>query len=146
MINPHPPLTGVPITLVTLALGAECVSFFWRKNECRTFAATLVRILCVLALLTYYSGYFGAEQASLSFEVPKDRISEHQAYAKFFLISLIPCLSFSFLERNQEMNAGWFRPAYLFFLLLSAVLCILVSSHGGALVFDFGAGVDLLTQ
>lgn len=144
LFNPHPPLTGVPGTLLLLILGAECLSFFWKARESRRFAATLLYVLCIAAPLTYYSGYYAAEQASLSFEVPEEKIAEHQAYAKFFLISLIPCLTLLLLERSQEKSSIAIRCFYLLFLSLSVVLGFLVSTHGGALVFDYGAGVELL--
>ncbi len=144
MFNPHPPLTGVPATLLLLILAAEGLSFFWKAKEARSFATILLYVLCLLAPLTYYTGYFAAEHASRGFSVPEEKIAEHQAYAKFFLISLVPCLTLSILQRSREEESRIIRALYLIFVLLSAGLCLLVSSHGGALVFDFGAGVKLI--
>ena len=146
MLNPHPPLSGVPSTLLCLIVGAELLSYFWKQDSCRSFARTLLYVLCVAAPITYYSGYFGSDFASQSFSVPEDAISEHQAYAQFFLISLVPCLVLQLAARDAEDSLKkYLRGLYLALLVLSFSIGMLVSFKGGELVFRHGAGVQLQT-
>lgn len=144
MLNPHPPLSGVPSTLLCLIVGAELLSYFWQRDACRSFARTLLYILCIATPITYYSGYFGSDYASQSFSVPEDAIGEHQAYAQFFLISLVPCLVLQLAARDAEDSLKkYLRGLYLALLFLSFAIGLLVSFKGGELVFRHAAGVRL---
>ena len=141
MLNPHPPLTAFPLVLTTLLLGAECVSRWWNPPFTRRFAAVILRILCVAAPITYYSGYWGAEFANQTFAVSDELIASHQALAKFYLISLVPCLTLSIVLGTAEPPRPGLRLLYLAFVWLSFILVVLTGSQGGELVFEHGAGV-----
>ncbi len=142
MFNPHPPLTAFPLVLTTLVVVAECASRWWKRDAARRFASVLLRILCAIAPVTYYSGYWGAEYANQTFQVSDDIIAWHQALAKFYLMSLIPCLALSIAIGSESESKPWLRLLYLASLLLSFALVLLTGAQGGDLVFMHGAGVS----
>jgi len=143
-VNPHPPLAGFPFVMLCCVVFAELLAAFYRPKQCRKFAAVLLRALCVVAPLTYYAGYWGAEMANQTFSVSIDVIAAHQMKAKMLLLSLIPTLLLSILERQASEADEPFRlrVLYYFFLLVSFALVILTSYEGGDLVFIHGAGVS----
>ena len=150
MFNPHPPLTGFPLVVLVLAAGAECIAATglpWLSAskmsitaECRRFSAILVKLLCVLAPITYYSGYWGSSFANQSFKIAEETIAAHQALGKSLIISLIPLLLFLLLS-EQTPERALLRVCYRVFLSISLLLVILTSRQGGNLVFEHGAGV-----
>lgn len=147
MLNPHPPLAAFPAVLLTLAVGAEAMSYLLLREQLRRFAKG---VLCALALctpLTYISGYWGVDHAQGSFKVPEQAITQHQASAKLFLLTVVPLCIVALLqnlvvegvgaERKQRVIRGF----YLALLLLCCACGFTTSYLGGSLVFSHGAGV-----
>ena len=140
MFNPHPPLSGFPFILLSVALASEILSFFWQQENCRKFALNCLWVACLVSPITYFSGYWGAEYANQSFSISEDVIANHQAWAKFYLISLVSTLLFSILSR--EYKTRLLRALFLLCLALSFSLASFTALKGGRLVFEHGAGVS----
>ena len=143
MFNLHPPLSSFPFVILTLVVIFEAINHVYRWKLSKDIANTLLIALCIFAPLTYLSGYYNIDKASASFEVSEDLIAAHQAVAKFFLISLVPCVLLAFLEKAATRGKHFYLIAYYFFLLISYGLVIFTSFRGGELVFCYGAGVNL---
>ena len=140
----HPPFSGFPGVILVLLLGLELI--FLAKlievEKAKSIATFLVIALCIISPFTYFSGYFGSEYASRSFEVSQDVIKQHQFYALLFLFSLFP-LSIMFYLRLIKAEYAFY---YRFFLLVSLALVLITANMGGVLVFEHGAGVQLITK
>ena len=143
MINPHPPLTGAPPTLLAISTIAEVLSHVLPDNKaehCRRVSTYLSILAAVISPITYYTGYWGAEYANQSFKVSEDLVANHQAWAKLLLLTLPAMLLFLYLSRSQQKLA--FRLLYLGSLTLATSLVLYTSLLGGQLVFSHGAGVN----
>ena len=143
LFNPHPPLTGGPPTLVTCALLLEVLSLAYRKLAFHDFSRKLFLLACVIAPLTYFSGYFGqdAAQSVLNNTDLSSEIAAHQFMAKMFLLSLFPTFVMIFLEDAAIEKKQLIRSLYVVFLLISFTLVVLTADRGGDLVFEDAAGV-----
>lgn len=143
MINPHPPLSSIPIVLLVSASIFDALSLWMptRAGELRRVASWLLVLLLAIAPLTFYSGYFGAEAANQSFKISPDQIGAHQLWAKCFLMSLVPAGIARYLLMSQQSKKLW--SVWVFFLTLSLSLGLITAYQGGELVFESGAGVSL---
>ena len=137
-MNPHPPLTAFPFVIFTLLFIVEVLNLISKKEAYNSISLFLVFALIVFSPITYYSGFWGADFASKDLV---EQIDNHQSYARFFLISLVPFVLVYFLKRQAVDNSG-LRLIYYIFLLLSFTLVVYTSLLGGSLVFDHGAGVS----
>lgn len=148
MINPHPPLSGIPGALALvlfvyeLSRGAlrDASITEIRQADTRPF---LLFCLAVSVLATYISGYFGAAIASESgarFVVEPSAIEFHRGIAKLTLVALFPMALFGFLYHGDRRN-GVLRIVYLSLLGLYLGLNLWTAYHGGRLVFEHGAAV-----
>ena len=141
MLYPHPALSGAPIGILLIILISEGLGLFSKTPESyRRVSYFAVVCLVILSPFTYFTGYFAASDASQSFTVSQELIAEHQSFAKLFLLSLVPLFMFSVL-RPKEVKLGTLNTLFYLFLLTSAAMVVLTSSHGGDLVFEHGAGV-----
>lgn len=140
----HPPFSGFPGVILVLLFALELLYFrkFVCESSTKSIATFLIIALCVISPFTYFSGYFGSEYASRSFEVSQEVIKEHQFYALLYLFSLFP-LAILFYLRFLKPNLALY---YRIFLIASLVLVLLTARLGGALVFEHGAGVEVNTK
>ena len=152
MINPHPPLTGFPITISVLICIAEIGKHLGRKNEFNIVCNFLTLAALVIFPLTYYSGYWGAEFVDKNFN--QKLIASHQALAKFFLFTCIPycmlraALAFEkFLLGMISNSVKELLETSLTCLSLAILALVIYTSYlGGNLVFEHAAAVTVRSQ
>ena len=143
--NPHPSISSFPIAILTLMVIAELAAMFRKDNErYSAIQRFLLLLLCVFAVIVYFSGYWAAEQANQTFHVAEDPVLTHQGYAKFSVLLVIPLVLLFFLRGSSSSSERsgriisvlfrvWLATCWLFFGWTSAL--------GGGLVFGHGAGV-----
>ena len=142
ILNPHPALSGFPPVLLTLLIVSELWSMY-SKRQMHSVQSFLLIVLAGTLPLTYFSGWWAADGASASFEVPDDAVAMHQLAAKAFSLSLfLPLLAF-YLERSALDDARRRHLQRLFRagLLLSFCAAAATGYLGGRLVFEHGAGI-----
>ena len=142
MFNPHPPLAGFPFVILVLIASIEALNAVKPAVISKEVANVLLVLLCIISPLTYYAGYWGAEQASQTFTVSEDVIANHQLFAKMYLISLVPTMTFGQLKSRG--NSKIILVFYYLSLLLTLTLVSYASFLGGDLVFSHGAGVNVV--
>ena len=92
--------------------------------------------------LTYLSGYWGADFASQTFQVPEEVIGRHEAWGRFFLLLLLVTFLLRFVASLASHGRRGLMISY-YVVLLSALSCLAFTSFlGGDLVFSYGAGVS----
>ena len=146
-MNPHPPLTGFPVSVAVLVCIAEIGKHFGKKKELNIVCNFLTLSALVIFPLTYYSGYWGAEYVSTNFD--QKLIASHQALAKFFLFTCIPycilraALTFEHFLLGMMTNSAkkFIEIALTCFALAILVLALYTSHLGGDLVFEHSAGI-----
>ena len=142
MLDPHPPLASFPFALLTLVLIFELLSLRFKTEELRRASGFILLALIIIAPMTFFSGYFAADDASKSFQIPLEAIEEHRSFGKLFLLSLFP-VALGKLTAELRHDKKAFRLGYLICLVVSLVLAASASYHGGKLVFIYGAAVNL---
>lgn len=135
-MNPHPPLTGFPLAILTLLVVNEML---YRRSDRGKTRLFLLGCLVPCTVVTYISGYWGVDFAK---GVSTDLISTHQAYAKFLLLLLFPLALFGILAHLRGTTERWLPGVYYLLLLFALALVIKIGSLGGDLVFVHGAGVQ----
>ena len=143
--NPHPPLSGFPIVILSLLVVVELITFFRPGADFHKTQQFLLCALCLFAAATYFSGYWGFDRANQTFQIPEENIFRHQGYAKFFLFLLVPLvLVYSMRSAVPERSKSLERQMEWLFralLVLSWALAAYTSTLGGELVFSAGAAV-----
>ncbi len=136
----HPIFASFPFAILLVVFLTELACYFADTAQWRIFSCFLVCIATILSLATYYTGFFSATNASLTFQVSEEVISMHQVSAKLYLLSIFPTVLFSILRaiKQSELLHWFFVPCLICSLLLSG----LASHRGGMLVFQEGAGVQ----
>ena len=148
-MNPHPPLTGFPISICFLICLAEITKHQFKKEQMQTICNFLTLCAVVIFPLTYYSGYWGAELVEKNFD--QRLIASHQALAKLFLFTCIPyvilraTLAFEkYLLGMISENAKELIGTFLTCLSIVIFALVIYTSYlGGNLVFQYGAGVKV---
>ena len=139
-LDPHPPLSGFPLTLICLLLVTEGLCF--KLNEAR-IAPIRIFLLSAMALmvpLTYLSGLYTLEQGGNWSLEQGDQISHHQLMAKLILIITVPVILFGFLKSYYPSKI--INTIYLLFILTTAILVAYTSFMGGQLIFKHGVGLS----
>jgi uncharacterized membrane protein len=146
MFNPHPPLTGFPIALMSTIALCEVLGLVTKNKRWSEISRMLVAVACIVSVVTYFSGYWGVQSASLGqFKVPEEEITSHMVSAKLFLLSLVPCAIFSVLAEIATTKKALWKSIYYISILVALTLVTITSFKGGSLVFDYGASVNLLS-
>lgn len=141
--NPHPPLTGFPFVILTLAVIFRLFELILRSERWSLLARSLLPFLVIFSIATYYSGYWGLTYANNSSAEFEKAVAAHQTNAKIYLFSLVPLILFSYLETVGGTKTRLWKGLSLLFLMVSWWLAISTSFRGGSLVFDLGAGVRI---
>ena len=143
MPNPHPPLSGFPLVILSLIFLTELLQLY-KPSDVRTlFVDGLLVALAIFSPLTYFSGYIGVEYISDLSNVGSEYIENHQLIAKLFLLTLIPLLLLRILSKKESAKRELLKKCYFVFLIVSFALVCCASFKGGELVFKHGAGVQL---
>jgi uncharacterized membrane protein len=142
MLNPHPPLSGIPFALITALIIFEFLFFITKDIKYKTTSTLLLYLAVVLISLTYFSGYWGVDHAQGSFSVSVTEIENHKVLALISLFSMCPLLLFGSL-RTKFSESNCIYSFYCFFIVLSYLMIIVTSFKGGELVFKHGAGVQV---
>ncbi len=142
MFNPHPPLTAFPAVLLLAAVIGEFLAVLTKARSWRDFSARALLLSLVFSPLTFFSGYWGAENASQTFTINEELIANHEGYAKLFMLALFVTALLAMVSRRATLNVALFRGIYLTMLCVSTGLAVYVGFLGGSLVFLHGAGVS----
>jgi len=140
MLPLHPIVASFPAVILVIIFLTELVAYFGETNSWRVFSTFLACLLVIFSGATYYSGFYDAEKANMTFQISEEIISAHQASAKLFLMSLIPTVLFSIIRaiKPNEIIHWLYTPCLILSLILSGV----TSHKGGQLVFIHGASVE----
>ena len=138
--NPHPLLSSFPFVICLIIFITEIVNFYCNDSYKKTTLYLLI-LFFIFTIITFISGYIGAEYANLSFKVPLELIEKHELYARIFILSLIPIVLFYYLLTSSDKIYLKTRIAFSLLLLL---IISFVSYHGAQLVYSYGAGVELV--
>ncbi len=142
MYNPHPPLSGFPFTLTTIAVVITIIAPFTNNSiSLRNFGGKIFLLACIITPITYFSGYWGLDHAEKSFKISAELIEEHQNVAQLSLFFYIITLLFYFLSMALP-EKKLISTLYTLLLLLTFGCTALTSFKGGELVFTHGAGVS----
>ncbi|MDD2941657.1 MAG: hypothetical protein PHC51_01710 [bacterium] len=133
----HPLFSEFPLPVLVMFAIFE-TRYLWRDKQ---FSQVLIsRIVIISVLFSYLTGYLAKDQASITFAVPTSAIMIHQSLGLATLIStLLLSLSCELVEIFPQHR--FLRQAMRCLLIVCLISTILANHFGGALVFDFGAGV-----
>lgn len=136
-IHLHPALVHFPVALFVSALLMEAASFLFKKESFHRSAIHLYALACILAPLAVWTGLEEAEHEHLKHPV----VDVHRNFALATLwVSLAGAV---LLGLAQKHFPKYFRPAFVVFLFLTAVLVTLAAYNGGRLVYEYAIGVEL---
>lgn len=139
MVALHPPLSGFPLTSVTLLVVAEILI---RRGSAplylRTFLVLATAASCLVAFLSGYqaSGSLGELSTPAS-----EALGTHHALGRLLLVNSLLLAVLSWVAKVATHGRSVFRALYLVSLGLQLALTLYVGWLGGALVFDQGLGV-----
>ena len=139
-MDPHPPLSGFPLTLICLLLVAEGLGFKLNEARIAPIRIFLLSAMTLIVPLTYLSGLYAIEQGGNWSLDQGDQISHHQLMAKLILIIIVPVILFGFLKSYYPSK--FLNIIYLLFILTTAILVAYTSFKGGQLVFKHGVGLS----
>ena len=148
MINPHPPLSGFPVTICFIIACCEVFKHLFKKQQLSTVCNYLSFFGLVLFPLVYYSGYKGSSFVDPNFN--QELIESHQNVAKLFLFTCIPYLvlrtAVAFEKNLLGMISDYAKEVIETILTCFSIailaLAIYTNHIGGNLVFEHGAGVS----
>lgn len=140
----HPPLSAFPFALTTTVVLSEFCALLTKNELFARGAHYLLLFCCLVGVGTYYSGYFSAEAAQASLNVPRDAITTHQSFAKASLILLFIALLLSQLRFVATRGRKLFGAAYGVILGCGFGLVVYTGFLGGELVFSYGVGVRIM--
>ena len=141
MPNLHPPLSGIPFALLSLALLLELLCMWREYSGLKTVARVNLRAAAIISIATFFSGYFEADSASVSFSVPEDALATHFVYGRASMCILLLTVAAEYLAARATHYPMLFRLLYYSVLLASMALLSWTGWLGGELVFTHGAGV-----
>jgi len=144
--NFHPPLTAFPLALFTVVVVLEGVSLFYKSEQLRMAIKVNVLFAGLAVVCAFYSGYWGNEYASQTFEVSADLISQHHVAGRLLLFCSVPCVGLCFIWEKAKHRPDLFRGAYYGFLSVCFFLVLYTGYLGAGLVFDHGAGVMIVPR
>lgn len=139
MVALHPPLSGFPLTSVSLLIVAEILI---RRGSAplylRSFLVCATVASCLVAFLSGYqaSGSLGelATQAGTA-------LGTHHALGRLLLINSLLVGVFSWVAKRATHGRAVFTALYFLSLGLQLGLTLYVGWLGGALVFDHRLGI-----
>lgn len=139
MDNIHPMLVHFPIALITCFFILDFFGTVFKKTHWRDLAGGLLYLGTIFSVLTVIAGF--AAEDSVAHGGNVHQIMERHEILGISILSLATLLSiWRWLARGQikgEIN--------LFYLLLSAVLCVLLAlgaDLGGLMVYKYGVAVE----
>ena len=144
----HAPLSALPGAFISLTTLVVLISFFrlhkpdfasWRFSTSILLTAASIGVIAA-----FLSGIEAAEEANKMFQVPESAISRHYEFGRWLLICILPCTLLHFLSYIAKPAA---KPVilaiFVVLLLASQILAICSNHHGGKLVFEHGAKVNV---
>ena len=135
---PHPVFASFIFPLLSLCIVFEILSFALDKKQWHVVITVTLAVTTLCAFVSYYTGFSEFEKLGDLPDKTKSIIENHQMFAKFFLISMVPTLLFSILRLQNKFLLNVF---FIIFFALSMFLGMLTSHKGGQLVFEYGIGV-----
>lgn len=136
----HPFLTSFPVVLC-LVIGILELMALRREAILRPSINILLGLLLLTMCLAFFSGYYAATGASISFTVPVEAIEFHQLWGKLALFLSIPAVILGWFQSAALQHQIIFKACYRFFLLATIIVTIYTGYLGGQLVYARGAGV-----
>ncbi len=139
MDNIHPLLVHFPIAFLSTFFALDLVGTLSKNSECRNVATWLLYFGTVAALFTVIAGFIAAESVAHGQNV-HDIMERHEQIGISILSTAI-LLSIWRIKSGILPRGG----ANNFFLLLSALLCMLMmlgADLGGLMVYKYGVAVE----
>lgn len=140
MPNVHPVISSFPLAFLLLAAALEILQIFSTKNL-RTSISLVLTAAAASLIATFLTGY---QAISLAGELPKEIeaiAGAHHTMGRLSLIFGITTLMFCWVSQKAKYNRKVFTSLYYLSLIVAVTCCVVSSSRGGALVFDYGVGV-----
>lgn len=142
MDNIHPLLVHFPIAFLSTFFVLDMVGTLAKKPHWRNVASWLLYFGTVAAVFTVITGIIAAESVAHGQDV--HGIMERHEYIGISVLSLAIVLSVWRVKSRGLIQGG----ANSFFLILSALLCVLImlgADLGGFMVYKYGVSVDAAT-
>lgn len=141
MQNVHPLFVHLPLALFPLALIAQAVSLFGRRETWQPFASVFLYLGAPGAIPATVTGWLAEEQVE---ELPGFTDAMHQVvetHAMLMYVTLGMALALSMLAFWRRRRITRALQAVLFVGLLVVVVVMSVGAdRGGQLVFQYGVG------
>ena len=138
MDNIHPLLVHFPIAFIATFFALDLVGTISKNPECRNVATWLLYLGTVAAVFTVIAGFIAAESV-VHGENVHDIMERHEQIGVSILSTAV-LLSIWRIKSGVLPRSG----ANNFFLLLSALLCLLMmlgADLGGLMVYNYGVAV-----
>ncbi len=142
MDNIHPLLVHFPIAFLSTFFVLDMVGTLAKKQHWRNVASWLLYFGTVAAVFTVITGFIAAESVAHGQDV--HGIMERHEHIGISVLSLAIVLSVWRVKSRGLIQGG----ANSFFLILSALLCVLImlgADLGGFMVYKYGVSVDATT-
>ena len=141
MLRIHPAISSFPLGLLIVACIIEAWVFLSKSEKAAWAANFLLFASLISSILTFLSGYQASANTGELTEPVQEFLSNHHAWGRFALISIIVTACFKWMASIATQNKKIFQVIYLIMLCVTLLALIAVSHRGGGLVFDHGVGV-----
>ncbi|KAA3615645.1 MAG: hypothetical protein D8M58_15735 [Calditrichaeota bacterium] len=141
----HPQIVHFPIALLTVAVIADLISYFWQKEFFNKMALTLLLVGVLTAFFAVQSGDTAMENLN-NIKPIKYLLDQHEsageAVLKLFGLALILKAVLLYLKKEQL-----YIKILISIVMLMGVFKIYQAGHlGGILVYEKGVGVQQLFE
>jgi uncharacterized membrane protein len=133
----HPKVVHFPIALFTTALGFECVSLIFKKEQWHKVAVSLAFVATVLLPIVVRTGIIEEHRLHLSHPL----LTSHEYFANRVMYLALASLPILWFIKRKSLK--YFRICFIVLLLAIVSLITIVAHKGGQMVYEYGVGVDL---
>lgn len=133
----HPMVVHFPIALFITALAVEVFSRIFKKEAWHQCAMLLFFAAVLLCPVAVASGLWEEEQLHMHHPL----LERHEQLGLITMFgSWLACGVLGVIHKRRPQ---FLRNIFLLVLVLMSLLVIVTAYHGGRLVYEYGAGVDL---
>ncbi len=143
MVALHPPLSGFPLSFVTLLVVMEALHWIRPTEKGQSFKGVLIVAVVLSTAASFFSGYQAVSDLGEIQEATERLISQHHIVGRLLFFNVIGLVTSYWIAGVAAHGKRFFHASYYVFLLVQVILTMWAGYLGGALVFEHGVGVKV---